>query len=164
MCCWALGTRIHLQRRREQWPARFCRGISATPSLCWRSCSTRGEDIDAEILGLAGWHVRAQVAIASHCRFFMSASLARSPLCRFARSGGRVCNTSRFGQTQWSPTSRRLTVRPRLSWRWPWLLALAPNVLLIPGTSKRSHLAENLQAGTIALHPDQVTALTERFA
>jgi len=45
-----------------------------------------------------------------------------------------------------------------------WLLALAPNVLLIPGTSKRSHLAENLQAGTIALHPDQVTALTERFA
>ena len=45
-----------------------------------------------------------------------------------------------------------------------WLLALAPNVLLIPGTSKLSHLAENLQAGTIALSPDQVAALTERFA
>jgi Aldo/keto reductase family len=32
-----------------------------------------------------------------------------------------------------------------------WLLALAPNVLLIPGTSKRSRPAENLQAGTVAL-------------
>jgi pyridoxine 4-dehydrogenase len=44
-----------------------------------------------------------------------------------------------------------------------WLLALAPKVLLIPGTSKRTHLAENLQVGTVALHPDQMTALTERF-
>jgi aryl-alcohol dehydrogenase-like predicted oxidoreductase len=31
-----------------------------------------------------------------------------------------------------------------------WLLAQAPNVLLIPGTSKRSHPSENLQAGTVA--------------
>jgi pyridoxine 4-dehydrogenase len=45
-----------------------------------------------------------------------------------------------------------------------WLLAIAPNVLLIPGTSKRRHLAENLQAGTLALHPDQVRALTQQFA
>jgi pyridoxine 4-dehydrogenase len=37
---------------------------------------------------------------ASHCRSFMNASLARSPSCRSARSGGRVGNTSRFGQTQ----------------------------------------------------------------
>jgi pyridoxine 4-dehydrogenase len=45
-----------------------------------------------------------------------------------------------------------------------WLLALAPNVLLIPGTSKRSHLVENLQAGAIVLQPDEVRALNEGFA
>jgi pyridoxine 4-dehydrogenase len=45
-----------------------------------------------------------------------------------------------------------------------WLLAIAPNVLLIPGTSNRSHLAENLQAGTVALRADQVRALTQQFA
>jgi aryl-alcohol dehydrogenase-like predicted oxidoreductase len=28
-----------------------------------------------------------------------------------------------------------------------WLLAIADNVLLIPGTSSRNHLAENLGAG-----------------
>jgi aryl-alcohol dehydrogenase-like predicted oxidoreductase len=32
-----------------------------------------------------------------------------------------------------------------------WLLALGPRRAANPGTSKRSHLAENLQAGTVAL-------------
>lgn len=32
-----------------------------------------------------------------------------------------------------------------------WLLALAPNVLLIPGTSSLAHLEENLAAGSITL-------------
>ena len=32
-----------------------------------------------------------------------------------------------------------------------WLLAIADNVLLIPGTSSRSHLAENIAAGSLSL-------------
>ena len=32
-----------------------------------------------------------------------------------------------------------------------WALDLAPNVLLIPGTSSRSHLAENLAAADVVL-------------
>jgi aryl-alcohol dehydrogenase-like predicted oxidoreductase len=36
-----------------------------------------------------------------------------------------------------------------------WLLDLAPNILLIPGTRTRAHLAENLDAADIRL--DAVT-------
>ena len=32
-----------------------------------------------------------------------------------------------------------------------WLLAQGPNVLLIPGTASRAHLAENLAAGQLTL-------------
>jgi pyridoxine 4-dehydrogenase len=35
-----------------------------------------------------------------------------------------------------------------------WALAVSPNVLLIPGTSSRRHLRENLAAGTIELDAD----------
>lgn len=35
-----------------------------------------------------------------------------------------------------------------------WLLELGPNVLLIPGTSSRAHLVENLTAGRIRLDDD----------
>jgi len=44
-----------------------------------------------------------------------------------------------------------------------WLLAIADNVLLIPGTSSRNHLAENLAAGSLSLQPDEVTRLTTAF-
>ncbi|MFE3292107.1 oxidoreductase [Rhodococcus sp. NPDC059234] len=44
-----------------------------------------------------------------------------------------------------------------------WLLAIAENVLLIPGTSSRGHLAENLAAGSLSLHDDEVTRLTSAF-
>lgn len=44
-----------------------------------------------------------------------------------------------------------------------WLLAVADNVLLIPGTSGRGHLAENLAAATLSLHDDEVASLTEAF-
>jgi aryl-alcohol dehydrogenase-like predicted oxidoreductase len=40
-----------------------------------------------------------------------------------------------------------------------WLLHRAPNVLLIPGTSTRAHLRENLAAATIALAPEVLAAL-----
>ena len=40
-----------------------------------------------------------------------------------------------------------------------WLLQRAPNILLIPGTSSRAHLRENLAAADIALPPDALTAL-----
>jgi pyridoxine 4-dehydrogenase len=36
-----------------------------------------------------------------------------------------------------------------------WLLRRAPNVLLIPGTSSRAHLRENLAVGAIEI-PDAV--------
>ena len=44
-----------------------------------------------------------------------------------------------------------------------WLLALAPNVLLIPGTSRRPHLRENLGAGALSLEPDEIVRLTQQF-
>ena len=44
-----------------------------------------------------------------------------------------------------------------------WLLAIADNVLLIPGTSSRGHLAENLAAGSLSLQDDEVTRLTRAF-
>jgi pyridoxine 4-dehydrogenase len=40
-----------------------------------------------------------------------------------------------------------------------WLLALAPNVLLIPGTSSRAHLEENLAAADLVLDDEALDAL-----
>jgi pyridoxine 4-dehydrogenase len=45
-----------------------------------------------------------------------------------------------------------------------WLLAIAPNVLLISGTSSRGHLAENLATASLSLPEDEVTSLTEAFS
>jgi pyridoxine 4-dehydrogenase len=42
-----------------------------------------------------------------------------------------------------------------------WLLAIADNVLLIPGTRSRGHLSENLAAGLLSLHDDDVASLNE---
>jgi pyridoxine 4-dehydrogenase len=44
-----------------------------------------------------------------------------------------------------------------------WLLAIADNVLLIPGTSSRGHLAENLAAGSLSLNNDEIGGLTSAF-
>ena len=41
-----------------------------------------------------------------------------------------------------------------------WLLHLAPNVLLIPGTSSLEHLAENLATSEVALDADDVALLS----
>jgi aryl-alcohol dehydrogenase-like predicted oxidoreductase len=40
-----------------------------------------------------------------------------------------------------------------------WLLARAPNILLIPGTSSVGHLRENLAAAEFALPDDALKAL-----
>ena len=40
-----------------------------------------------------------------------------------------------------------------------WLLHRSPNVLLIPGTSSRGHLRENLDAALLQLGPDAVAKL-----
>jgi aryl-alcohol dehydrogenase-like predicted oxidoreductase len=42
-----------------------------------------------------------------------------------------------------------------------WLLHRSPNILLIPGTSSRAHLRENLAAATLALSADILTMLDE---
>jgi pyridoxine 4-dehydrogenase len=44
-----------------------------------------------------------------------------------------------------------------------WLLAIADNVLLIPGTSSRSHLAENIGAESLSLHDDELASLGTAF-
>jgi pyridoxine 4-dehydrogenase len=44
-----------------------------------------------------------------------------------------------------------------------WLLAIADNVLLIPGTSSRGHLEENLAAGSISLDNDEIASLNAAF-
>ena len=45
-----------------------------------------------------------------------------------------------------------------------WLLAIADNVLLIPGTSGRGHLAENLGAVSLSLRDDEVASLSAAFS
>lgn len=42
-----------------------------------------------------------------------------------------------------------------------WLLAIADNVLLIPGTRSRGHLAENLATASLSLPDNDITALNE---
>jgi len=42
-----------------------------------------------------------------------------------------------------------------------WLLAIADNVLLIPGTSSRGHLVENLSAGSLSLHDNDIASLNQ---
>ena len=42
-----------------------------------------------------------------------------------------------------------------------WLLQRSPNILLIPGTSSRAHLRENLAAAELALPPQAVATLDE---
>jgi pyridoxine 4-dehydrogenase len=44
-----------------------------------------------------------------------------------------------------------------------WLLDLAPNILLIPGTRTRAHLAENLAAAAVRLDDAARAELTRRF-
>jgi aryl-alcohol dehydrogenase-like predicted oxidoreductase len=44
-----------------------------------------------------------------------------------------------------------------------WLLALAPNILLIPGTRTRAHLAENLRAADIRFDDAAHAELTRHF-
>ena len=44
-----------------------------------------------------------------------------------------------------------------------WLLDLAPNILLIPGTRTRRHLAENIDAARVALDDAARAELSERF-
>jgi aryl-alcohol dehydrogenase-like predicted oxidoreductase len=44
-----------------------------------------------------------------------------------------------------------------------WLLGLAPNILLIPGTRTRAHLAENLAAADVSLDAAAITQLTRHF-
>jgi aryl-alcohol dehydrogenase-like predicted oxidoreductase len=45
-----------------------------------------------------------------------------------------------------------------------WLLAIAPNVLLIPGTRTRPHLAENLAAGGLWLGDREIALLNQEFS
>ena len=40
-----------------------------------------------------------------------------------------------------------------------WLLQRSPNILLIPGTSSRTHLAENIAAAQLALPGDALRIL-----
>jgi pyridoxine 4-dehydrogenase len=42
-----------------------------------------------------------------------------------------------------------------------WLLVIADNMLLIPGTRSRDHLTENLVAGSLSLHDDDIASLNE---
>jgi aryl-alcohol dehydrogenase-like predicted oxidoreductase len=55
-------------------------------------------------------------------------------------------------------TARRLDATPAQV-ALAWLLALAPNTLLIPGTATLSHLEENLAAGSVTLDDQALSAL-----
>jgi pyridoxine 4-dehydrogenase len=55
-------------------------------------------------------------------------------------------------------TALRLDVTPAQV-ALAWILAVAPNTLLIPGTASLSHLEENVAAGRVALDDEAMTAL-----
>jgi aryl-alcohol dehydrogenase-like predicted oxidoreductase len=57
-----------------------------------------------------------------------------------------------------SEVARRLGATP-MQVALAWLLARAPNILLIPGTSAMTHLRENLAAAELELPDDAVAAL-----
>jgi aryl-alcohol dehydrogenase-like predicted oxidoreductase len=57
-----------------------------------------------------------------------------------------------------SDVARRLDATP-MQVALAWLLKRAPNVLLIPGTSSRAHLRENLAAAELNLPDDAMAAL-----
>jgi aryl-alcohol dehydrogenase-like predicted oxidoreductase len=57
-----------------------------------------------------------------------------------------------------SDVARRLDATP-MQVALAWLLKRAPNVLLIPGTSSRAHLRENLAAAELDLPDDAMAAL-----
>jgi pyridoxine 4-dehydrogenase len=57
-----------------------------------------------------------------------------------------------------SSVAQRLDAQP-MQIALAWLLARAPNILLIPGTSSPSHLRENLAAGDLALPEDVLAEL-----
>lgn len=59
-------------------------------------------------------------------------------------------------------SAARLTATP-VQVALAWLLDLAPNVLLIPGTRTRAHLAENLRAADVHLDDTARTALARAF-
>jgi aryl-alcohol dehydrogenase-like predicted oxidoreductase len=59
-----------------------------------------------------------------------------------------------------SAVAARLDVTP-MQVALAWLLHRAPNILLIPGTSSRAHLRENLAAGALTLSPETLTELDE---
>jgi len=61
-----------------------------------------------------------------------------------------------------SDAARRLGATP-MQVALAWLLRRAPNLLLIPGTSSRAHLRENLAAVTLHL-PDEAIAALEGIA
>ena len=55
-------------------------------------------------------------------------------------------------------TAQRLQITPAQV-ALAWLLALAPTVLLIPGTSSLLHLEENLAAGRLLLDDEALALL-----
>jgi pyridoxine 4-dehydrogenase len=57
-----------------------------------------------------------------------------------------------------SREATRLGITP-LQAALAWLLRRSPNILLIPGTSSRGHLAENLAVADVTLDDEAMTAL-----
>ena len=63
-----------------------------------------------------------------------------------------------LGHPAVAQTAGRLAATP-VQVALAWLLALAPNILLIPGTSSLAHLEENLAAGSVTLDAKALAAL-----
>jgi aryl-alcohol dehydrogenase-like predicted oxidoreductase len=77
-----------------------------------------------------------------------------SPLGSGARGGGAALDDERVGRV-----ARRLGCSPAQV-ALAWALSFAPNVLLIPGTTSRTHLHENLAAMDVVLDPAAMAELT----
>jgi aryl-alcohol dehydrogenase-like predicted oxidoreductase len=87
-------------------------------------------------------------------------NIAFVPFCPlgFPRTQREAILTNRAVATV---ATRHHTTAPQVA--LAWLLALAPNVLLIPGTRTRAHLAENLRACGLWLEDRDIADLDAAF-
>jgi aryl-alcohol dehydrogenase-like predicted oxidoreductase len=125
------------------------------------------------------WSRNPEIAVLQTCQELSIAFVAFSPLGRGFLTGALLdpatlsakdirLNMPRFEATVYSQLLRLMTPYQRLAKQWScspaqlalaWLLAKAPQILVIPGTGNLAHLKDNLGAATVHLTAAQVMQL-----
>jgi len=128
------------------------------------------------------WVRNPEVAVLDTCRELGIAFVAFSPLARGLLAGSVTkaefvtgdirANMPRFKEPNFSANLKlaerfeelaaELGISPaQLS--LAWVLARAPNIIVIPGTRSIAHLEDNLGAGAVTLSPETIAAVDAIF-